>query len=235
MFKLIPVFSRPLLNRSLFPFCTDLEEHKPTPIQKRAQEEGIMAKQMLLRKYQLLKSTPDDSLDRIKSNYRQLKTQMNNRRYFIPNKKQYLLTLDQCYADILEVHEDYNYLEMGKERGLVSKRDIVIYELNAIKKAEKLKLIQTYETSALILLFFAVFLIASEEHAATAPRFAILDLFPGVVWVKDTIRQSNERLHKFKMENQPIVSAKLEEALKKSGIEITDSIFADGVAKRKQI
>ena len=30
--------------------------------------------------------------------------------------------LDQCYTDILKVHEDYNYLELGKETGLVNKK-----------------------------------------------------------------------------------------------------------------
>lgn len=81
-----------------------------------------MAKKILLQKYQILKCEPTDNLDKISNNYIQLKKLYNDRRYYIPDKKNYLEMLDQCYNDILKVHEDYNYLELGKETGLVNKK-----------------------------------------------------------------------------------------------------------------
>ena len=114
---------RKIVNPRAF-FCAsrNIEEHKPTATQRKAQQEGIMAKKILLQKYQILKCEPTDNLDKISNNYIQLKKLYNDRRYYIPDKKNYLEMLDQCYTDILKVHEDYNYLELGKETGLVNKK-----------------------------------------------------------------------------------------------------------------
>ena len=82
---------------------------------------------MLLYKYQLLKSEPTDNLHKIHHNFIYIKTQLSNRRYYVPDKKQYLLMLDQCYKDILAVHEDYNYVELGKETGAMNKQQAILY------------------------------------------------------------------------------------------------------------
>ena len=94
-----------------------------------------MAQKMLLQKYHLLRSEPTDNLMKIEANYIYIKSELNNRRYYIPDKKKYLLMLDQCYEDILAIHEDYNYIELGKETGIMSKREAIEYELKAIKNA----------------------------------------------------------------------------------------------------
>ena len=73
-----------------------------------------MTQKILLHKYHLLRSEPNDNLQKIEANYIHIKTEMNNRRYYVPDKKRYLMMLDECYQDILAVHEDYNYVELGK-------------------------------------------------------------------------------------------------------------------------
>lgn len=75
----------PKIHKSVFTFSTQIEEHKPTPIQKRVQQEGIMAKKLLEHKYELINSSPLDGKELIQEKFIVLKRKLNDRFLYIPN------------------------------------------------------------------------------------------------------------------------------------------------------
>lgn len=72
--------------------------------------------------------------------------------------------LDEVYEDIIKVHEDHGIMEMGKEKGIITKKEFITYELKRIKTAKTIAMIQSYELSCVLLLLFVLIEIIFEEY-----------------------------------------------------------------------
>jgi hypothetical protein len=61
------------------------------------------------------------------------------------------MAMDQAYDDVLKVHENYNTIELSKPGHLVTRKDLITYELEKIQWAKKIELYQSYEYVAVFL------------------------------------------------------------------------------------
>ena len=130
---------------------------------------------------------------------------------------------------------------MGKETGLVTKRDVVHYELRSIKNAKILAMLQTYEAAALALLFIiAIYIIKEEARSTSASTSAstssnLFKIIPGLREFEIKIEETRDRKVREAEERYLPASYEQEKLIRDLGLDPKYTRFAKGIEKRKEM